>query len=195
MLGREGCARLGAVLVRRAVAWADAVAPGRVFVAYAPADGRDEVAALVPAGAALFPQAGGHPGERAAHAVDMAFARAPVGPLLLAGAAVPRLGPGHAAAALADLAEGCDATFGPALAGGFYLAGLAAPHAEVLILDAQAWHGPQLLTAVIARAHAHGLEVGLLRYERELLEPLDARALLADPLAPPDVVAALTAAA
>jgi hypothetical protein len=47
---------------------------------------------------------------------------------------------------------------------------------------------------VIGRAHAHGLELGLLRYERELRGPLDVHAMLADPLSPPDVVAALRAA-
>jgi len=44
---------------------------------------------------------------------------------------------------------------------------------------------------VLSRAREHELELGLLRYERELRQPLDVRALLADPLAPADVVAVL----
>jgi uncharacterized protein len=191
LLGPEGCARLQAVLIRRAAAWATAVAPQRVFAAVTPAGALGDVASLVPAGTELFAQRGAEPAGRLVAAVGEAFERAGHGPLLVAGTAVPRLGAGHAAAALADLTEGCDATFGPSLHGGFYLAGLAAPHDEIFAVATEAWAGSQLLTAVIARAHELGLELGLLRYERELSEPLDARALLADPLAPRDVVAAL----
>jgi glycosyltransferase A (GT-A) superfamily protein (DUF2064 family) len=105
---------------------------------------------------------------------------------------VPRLSAPHAAAALADLTEGCDATFGPALGGGFYLAGLAGSDAAVFTLPGEAWESSDLLTGILARARDHGLELGLLRYERELRAPLDVRALLADPLAPADVVAVLS---
>lgn len=212
LLGPEGCARLQAVLVRRAAAWATEVAPGRALVAAAPPPPRPhgpppptgpphpsnqvdveggDVAALVPEGTVVFPQRGGHRGERLIAAVEDAFAWAGAGPLLIAGTGVPRLSAPHAAAALADLAEGCDATFGPALDGGFYLAGLAGPYAAVFTLPAEAWESSDLLTGVLSRARDGGLELGLLRYERELRAPLDAQALLADPLAPADVVAVL----
>jgi uncharacterized protein len=203
LLGPEGCARLQAVLVRRAAAWAEEVAPGRALVAAAPAPtapdptagplgaGGGDVAALVPEGAVVFPQSGRHPGERLIAAVEEAFAWAGPGPLLVAGTGVPRLSAPHAAAALADLAEGCDATFGPALDGGFYLAGLAGSYAAVFTLPADAWESSDLLTGVLTRARDNGLELGLLRYERELRGPLDVRALLADPLAPADVIAVL----
>jgi len=188
LLGREGRARLQAVLVRRAAAWAAAVAPAGAFVAYAPAGAGAELAPLVPASTTLLAQ----PEIELAGAVQEAFERAGPGPLLVAGTAVPRLGPGHAAAALTDLAGGCDATFGPSLHGGFYLAGLAAPQPELFAtLAADTGGGPLPLSAVLARAHELDLELGLLRYERELAEPVDARAFLADPLAPPEVVAAL----
>jgi uncharacterized protein len=215
LLGPEGCARLQAVLVRRAAAWAAEVAPGRALVAAAPppaaphdaagprsaaaphpltgsldAAGGD-VAALAPEGTVVFPQSGEHRGERMIAAVEEAFAWAGPGPLLVAGTGVPRLSAPHAAAALADLAEGCDATFGPALDGGFYLAGLAGSYAAVFTLPAEAWDNSDLLTGVLKRARDNGLELGLLRYERELRGPLDVRALLADPLAPADVVAVL----
>jgi uncharacterized protein len=195
LLGPEGCARLQEVLVRRAAAWAEEVAPGRAFVAAAPpAGGGGDLAALVPEGTVVFPQAGAHRGERLIAAVQEAFGRSGPGPLLVAGTSVPRLSAAHAAAALADLAEGCDATFGPALDGGFYLAGLAGPDAAMFTLPPEVWDGTDLLTGVLSRAHENGLELGLLRYERELRAPLDVQALLADPLAPADVVAVLRAA-
>jgi glycosyltransferase A (GT-A) superfamily protein (DUF2064 family) len=212
LLGPEGCARLQAVLVRRAAAWAAEVAPGRALVAVAPPPAgtlgappptadhptagslgaeSGDVAALVPEGTVVFGQSGAHRGERLIAAVEQAFASAGPGPLLVAGTGVPRLSAAHAAAALADLAEGCDATFGPALDGGFYLAGLAGSYAAVFTLPAEAWEGADLLTGVLSCARENGLELGLLRYERELRAPLDVRALLADPLAPADVVAVL----
>jgi uncharacterized protein len=210
LLGPEGCARLQEVLVRRAAAWAAEVAPGRAFVAAAPPPagappstgphgtanplGPKDVAALMPEGTVVFAQAGPHPGERLIAAVHEAFGRAGPGPLLVAGTGVPRLSAAHAAAALADLAEGCDATFGPALDGGFYLAGLAGPHAAMFTLPAEVWEGTDLLSGVLSRAREHALELGLLRYERELRAPLDVHALLADPLAPAEVVAALRGA-
>ena len=49
------------------------------------------------------------------------------GPLVVLPAICPRLGTGHVAAALADLAAGCDAAYGPTLEGDWYLAALAAP--------------------------------------------------------------------
>jgi hypothetical protein len=59
-------------------------------------------------------------------------------------------------------------------------------------LPAEAWESGDLLTGVLSRARDNGLELGLLRYERELRAPLDVRALLADPLAPADVLAVLS---
>lgn len=191
LLGPDGCARLQAVLVRRAAAWAAEVAPGRAFVGASGDGSLRAVADLVPEGVIVFAQRGGHRGERLIDAVEEAFVRAGTGPLLVAGTAVPRLSAAHAAAALADIAEGCHATFGPALDGGFYLAGLSGPRAGVFALPPEEWDAPGLLNTVLARAREFELELGLLRYERELRRPLDVSALLADPLAPPDVVAVL----
>jgi hypothetical protein len=186
LLGPEGCARLQEVLVRRAAAWAAEVAPGRALVAagsppsagpHVPTEplgaGVGDVQALVPEGTVVFPQRGAHRGERLIAAVEQAFAWAGPGPLLVAGTGVPRLSAPHAAAALADLA------------------GLAGSDAAVFTLPAEAWESSDLLTGVLTRARDNGLELGLMRYERELRGPLDVRALLADPLAPADVVAVL----
>jgi glycosyltransferase A (GT-A) superfamily protein (DUF2064 family) len=97
------------------------------------------------------------------------------GPLLLLAAICPRLGAEHVGTALADLAAGCDAAYGPTLDGDWYLAGLAAPRRELLI------------GSPFAVAREHGLEVGLLRHERALRGPGDVAAFLADPLTPADV--------
>jgi len=111
-----------------------------------------------------------------AGALPAAFAD---GPLLLLAAVCPRLGAAHVAAALDDLAAGCDASYGPTLDGDWYLAGLAAPRAGLLA------------GSPFAIAREHGLEVGLLRHERALRGPGDVAACLADPLTPGDVRAAL----
>jgi rSAM/selenodomain-associated transferase 1 len=185
LLGPDGCARLQAVLLRRAAAWAADVADG-AFVAY---DGdRAAVAACVPEGVRLLPQRGEDFGERLRNAVADAFAGAP---LLVVGTDLPRLGAEHAVAAFADLAAGADVTLGPAADGGYYLIGLAAPRPELFALPAEAWGGPTVLPRTLAAAHELGLEVGMLRMERDLDTPRDARALLADPLTPAEVAAAL----
>ena len=57
LLGREGCARLQAALIARAVAWAGEVGC-EPWVACTPGDARDELAACAP-GAAGFAQEGG----------------------------------------------------------------------------------------------------------------------------------------
>ena len=104
------------------------------------------------------------------------------GPLLVLPAICPRLGTGHVAAALADLAAGCDAAYGPTLEGDWYLAALAAPRADLLTGNP------------FTVAREHDVEVGLLRHERALRTPADAAAFLADPLTPAEVRAALAGA-
>jgi glycosyltransferase A (GT-A) superfamily protein (DUF2064 family) len=104
------------------------------------------------------------------------------GPLVVLPAICPRLGAGHVAAALADLAAGCDAAYGPTLEGDWYLAALAAPRDDLLT------------ASPFTVARDHDVEVGLLRHERALRTPADAAAFRADPLTPADVRAALSGA-
>ena len=191
LLGAQGRARLQAALLALAAGWAAAVTPGRATIAVEPAGAAADVAALTP-GVRVEPQAGGHPGERVAAAVAAAFDRHG-GPVLVAGAGVPRLSPAHAAAALGDLAGGAEASFGPAMDGGWYLTALAAPRPELFDLAAEVWQGPVVMARTLEVAQRLGMEVGLLRMERRLVTAGDARALLADPLTPPAVRAALTA--
>ena len=177
---------LQALLIRRAAAWAAAAAPGAAFVAV---EGRlDEVAALLPDGCVAFAQEGSEP----AGVLAAAIGRIGRGPLLVAGTDCVRLGPAHAAAALDDLAAGCDVAIGATLEGGWYLAGLREPRAELLAVAPEAWQLRGGIGLVLERAGKLDAEVGLLRHERLLVTPADAAALLADPLLPEDLRAALT---
>ena len=190
LLGADGCARLQARLLARAARWAGAVAPAAAFVAFTPDDALEEVGALVPAGTDLFPQEGEDLGERLATATARVLAMHD-GPLLTVGTDLATLGARHAAAALDDLADGIDVTFGPAFDGGYYLIGLREPHPEVFALPSDAWGGPRVFELSLRAAAEAGLSLGMLRGERDLDTPADARAALADPRFPEDVAAAL----
>jgi glycosyltransferase A (GT-A) superfamily protein (DUF2064 family) len=191
LLGAEGCARLQVVLIRRAVAWAAAV--GTPYVAFAPGDARADFEALVPAGTRLLEQAGKGPGDRLAAATGEVHAEHG-GPVLVVGVDTPQLRPEVGRRALEDLREGCDATVGPTNAGGYYLVGLREPRPEIFDVPGEAWSGPELFGRTLEAAHRAGLSLGMLRAERELDDEGDARALLADPLAPADIVEVLRAA-
>jgi glycosyltransferase A (GT-A) superfamily protein (DUF2064 family) len=186
MLDADRRTALQALLVRRAVAWAAAAAPGSAFVAV---DGSlDDVAALLPPGVNAFAQEGGEPADVLAAAI----ARIGRGPLLIAGTDCPRLGADHAAAALGDLAAGSDVVIGATFEGGWYLAGLREPRPDLLTVAPEAWQREGGIALVLRRAAALGAEVGMLRHERLLVTPADAAALLADPLLAPDLRAALS---
>ena len=186
VLDADRRAALQAVLLRRAAAWAAAVAPGGAFLAAT----RGGVSGLLPPGVTVLPA----DGERPEAMVAAAVARIGRGPLLVAGAACPRLAAVHAEAALSDLAAGCGVVFGATLEGDWYLAGLREPRPELLAIAPDA--PPQRsagLGPVLQRARELGAEVGLLRHERVLATPGDAAALLADPLLPAEIRAALSA--
>ena len=187
LLGPEGCARLQAALVARAAAWASAV--GDAFVVFTPADAREEIAALAP-GATLLAQGEGSLGDRLASAFREVLAAHP-GPAILVGVDTPQLGRAHADAALDDLRDGIDVTVGPAADGGYYLIGLREPNDAVFALPSELWGGSEVLVRTLAAANEEGLSVAMLRAERDLDDEADARAMLADPLTPPEIVAAL----
>jgi len=188
VLGAEGCARLQRALIARAARWA--AASGEPYVAYAPADAREEVAALAPAGSRLFAQVDGHHGERFA----AAFAHVceeHAGPVVVVGTGHPALNERHAWGARDDLREGVDVTLGPATAGGYYLLGARRYHPALFAIDAAAWGGPDVMTLTLRAVFDAGLSVGWLRSERELDTPGDVAALLADPCAPAEIREAL----
>jgi glycosyltransferase A (GT-A) superfamily protein (DUF2064 family) len=177
-------AALQALLIRRAADWAVASAPEAAYVAV---EGPvDEVRALLPPGVEAFAVAATDRDDALAAAIE----RVGRGPLLLARTDCPRLGPAHAAAALADLAAGCDVAVGATLEGGWYVAGLREPRPELLAVA----RGERAFALVLRRAAELGAEVGMLRHERLLTTPADAAAFLADPLLPADVRGALAPA-
>ena len=187
LLGPDGTARLQAALLRRAAAWAaDA---GDPYVAFTPSDARDEVEALAP-GARLIAQVEGDLGDRIAGAIATVLAEHG-GPVLLVGVDAPQLRRAHAEMALGDLRAGCDVTFGAATDGGYYLVAVRERHDEVFDLPTEAWGGPDVLRLSLEATARAGLEFGMLRSERDLDEPDDVRALLMDPLSPPDIVSVL----
>ena len=190
LLGAEGCARLQGLLLTRTARWAAQVAPGAAFVAFTPDDALGEIVDLVPAGTDLFPQVGADLGERLAAATARVLS-VHDGPLLTVGTDLATLEPGHAAAALDDLADGIDVTFGPAFDGGYYLIGLREPHPEVFALPSEEWGGPRVLQLSLQAAAEAGLSLGMLRGERDLDTPADARAALADPRFPDDIASGL----
>jgi uncharacterized protein len=187
LLGPEGCARLQAALIRRAAAWASAA--GDAFVVFTPDDARDEIAALAP-GATLLAQPEGSLGDRLAAAVRAVF-EVHDGPVILVGVDTPQLGAAHADAALGDLRDGIDVTVGPAADGGYYLIGLREPNDALFALPAELWGGSEVLVRTLEAAGAAGLTVAMLRSERDLDDADDARAMLADPLTPPEIAAVL----
>ena len=182
-LGPEGCARLQAALIRLTLAAASEFAPGRVVVAH---DGPVE------ADAVLVAQRGQEPAERLAAAAADAHERFG-GPLVIVGTDLPRLTTVHLALAVDDLAAGADVAFGSTYAGGFYLVATQDPRPELFSIPAADRGGPAMLARLLAATQAAGLEVGMLRMERELETPADADALLADPLLPEAIRAVLTA--
>jgi glycosyltransferase A (GT-A) superfamily protein (DUF2064 family) len=184
LLGAEGCARLQRVLIGRAARWA--ARTGDAYVAYAPTDAREEVAALAPPEATVFAQVDSHAGDRLAAAFEFVAERHG-GPVIVVGTDQPGLSDGHARAAADDLRAGVDVTLGPATAGGYYLLGARRYDPALFAIDAEAWGGGRVMQLTLRSLFDAGLSMGWLRSERDLVTPGDVAALLADPCAPPDI--------
>ncbi len=107
------------------------------------------------------------------------------GPVVLVAPDIPSLGPEHARAVLDDLAEGTALAVGSAHDALPYMVVLAAPHEELIERVGDGWE------ALMAVAAERGLPIAMLRPERRLASPADARALALDPLAPAGLVAQL----
>ena len=120
-----------------------------------------------------------------------AIARVGRGPLLVAGTDCPRLGAAHAAAALDDLAAGCDVVFGATLEGGWYLAGLREPRPELLTIAPEAWQRARRHRRSCSAARASSApRSACCATSACSLTPGDVAALLADPLLPSRVCGA-----
>jgi len=107
------------------------------------------------------------------------------GPVLLVAADVPGLDDRLASMALADLAAGARLAMAPATDGRPFLIALAS--AEPALVRAAADGLPDRQAA----AELIGGELGLLRSERRLVSPGDARAFAADPLTPTELAGLL----
>src|SRR5579884_1354279 len=107
--------------------------------------------------------------------------------LLVVWPEVVRLGQGHAAGALEDLAFGADVVVGPVIDGGLYLLGLRQPFPNLLRSLDESLESDDPGPLGLAAASAMGLEIGLLRVERGLHSASDVEAALADPLTPEDI--------
>jgi rSAM/selenodomain-associated transferase 2/rSAM/selenodomain-associated transferase 1 len=190
MLGPDGCATLAGHLIQHAVSVALAAGEVTVFTAIDPPDARVEVRGLLPAGVAQLRQHGADLGERMTNAAGEVFARGHR-PVVVIGTDAPTLTSGLLNRAFGELARGCAAVFGPALDGGYYLVGLCRPAQELFALDPCVWGSDRVLAASLAAARRAGLDARLLPTLRDLDTPADAEALLADPLLPPVVGAAL----
>ncbi len=111
--------------------------------------------------------------------------------VLLLRPALVRLGPGHASDLFEDLGNGCEVVIGPTLAGGWYL--LALNPADPALVEAAADGRPGTAGRLLAAASTGGgIEVGLLRAERDLAVESDLRAAAADPLVDMEVARLLS---
>jgi CTP:molybdopterin cytidylyltransferase MocA len=107
------------------------------------------------------------------------------GPVLLAAPDVPALSARHAAAGIDDLAAGCLLSLARATDGRPFL--IAVPRMDDELLELAG----ALFDRVIRVASVAGRDIGMISVERRLATVGDARALMADPLAPPELVALL----
>lgn len=148
-------------------------ASGRAFVS-------DHVPGALVEGATRF----GEPERSELPAALTAALDGHAAPVVLVGADVPRLDDELAAAALADLASGGRLSFAPATDARPFLLALASPAPELLAFAAA---GEEDRATIAAAATELGGDVGLLRSERRLVTPADARALAIDPLVPADL--------
>jgi rSAM/selenodomain-associated transferase 1 len=182
LLGPDGCARLQTELIRHTSRWA-AGCTRRSWLAIAPADGRPEVADLLPAGVTVFPQRGCDLGARLRDATARCF-RTHRAALSVIGTDAPELGPVHLRFAELALADGNDACLIPALDGGYAMIALARPIPQAFDVPPGAWGGPDVLDLTVRALHAAGRSCAVLEPVRDLDTPDDARWVAADPRCP-----------
>lgn len=107
------------------------------------------------------------------------------GPLILVAPDVPALSQEHAVATTADLADGIGVVVGSGHDGRPFLVALGSKDEALIELAGGGFEN--LFAAALARE----LSLSMIRHERRLTTAGDARALAADPLAPPGLVVEL----
>lgn len=111
--------------------------------------------------------------------------------LLVLRPALINFGEALAADLRSDLDAGCELIVGPTLNGGWYL--LALSPANLELLQAAGDGGPRSAGGLLAASRgSQGLEVGLMRAERDLVTDADLRAAQADPLVDPEIAALIS---
>ena len=126
----------------------------------------------------LLPQGTGDLGHRMAHLFVQAFATESE-PVILVGADTPQLSPQRLTEAAAELEGDTDLVLGPAADGGYYLVGLKSPTPELFRnID---WGSATVLRQTVERANTLGLQVALLREERDIDEPADLEWIMSQP--------------
>lgn len=133
--------------------------------AVAPADAEGELREFVPSGWRVRPQAEGPLEARLVEAFRNAFAEG-AQRVAIIGSDCPEITGTHIRGAFKALRE-ADAVFGPATDGGYWLAGLKAPRAE--LFEGIPWSTPEVLGSTLARAKSLGLKIDLL----EILADID----------------------
>jgi rSAM/selenodomain-associated transferase 1 len=106
-------------------------------------------------GLRMFPQSGGDLGRKMHIAIDNVLGEGYL-KVVLVGVDIPGLSAEIIAKAF-DLLEECDAVFGPASDGGYYLVGLKAPIEE--IFTSIEWSTETTLKQTLAKAESAGLKV------------------------------------
>lgn len=193
VLGRLQCARLQSLLIRRATELSLEFAPNGTFISFDPLDAKQEILDLVPSGVRVFPQVGGHLGERLSAASEEVL-RTHEGPLLVIGTDIPTLTLAHLKLGAEILAQGKDVVFGPAVDGGYYLVGMHKPQPGLFELEAAIWGGPSVLSLSLNAADSAGMQVGLLETLHDLDTPQDAAIISFAPTVPKDIAHLLSQA-
>jgi hypothetical protein len=182
LLGTDGCAGLQAELIRHAAGWAARCTPVP-WLAFSPADAREEVERLLPAGVRLFEQEGEDLGSRLRHATQRVFLSRD-GPLAVIGTDAPQLGPVHLRFVERAFSGDCDACLIPALDGGYALIALRRPMPLAFELPSDAWGQSDVLELTLSALREAGCSWSLLEAVRDLDTPEDAPFVAANPRCP-----------
>lgn len=169
-LTHPGCARLARAQLERTlhVATESGIGPVTLRVAGGPWHPFPRERARIH-GAGLAAQRGSNLGERMSHAVRASLdGRAGV---VLLGTDCPGLMPGDLWAAAERLAAGTDVVLGPALDGGYYLAGVRRPIPAMF--RPTSWGAGDVLQTTLRRLARAGHTVSLLEPRRDLDRPAD----------------------
>src|SRR5262249_6946753 len=100
---------------------------------------------LWPMGAVIIGQGRGDLGQRMQRLAD----RVPLGPLVIVGTDIPKIAPQHIATAFARLGS-CEAVFGPAADGGYWLVGLRRRPRRLTPFRRVRWSSAQALSDTVA---------------------------------------------